>query len=312
MIWSFSAHNQFRRCQRAWFYKNIVANALSKKDPLRREAYILSNLKSISAWRGDIVDKTISNLVIPSIRRNHLVETTEAINYAKDLARKQYNYAKKKKYREPGFTKSKTQDEFAAFFNIEYGIQISTQETKIAWEEVIQALNNFLSNKELIKYLQSADKLITQRALLFDFYDFKVRGVPDLIIFFDNKPPHIFDWKVHHFGIKSYGEQLLIYCMALMKCKPHIDFPDLSGIEMDQINLSEYQLLSNQIRNYTASNESILNIEELIAESTQRMSLAGAQLKYDQLEVDEFEVTSYADNCKTCSFKKLCWEINNE
>lgn len=83
MMWSFSAHSSFRKCPRQWFYKTHVANHAAK-DLLRQEAYRLSKLENISAWRGKIVDDTISNYIIPSLR-SHPVSLGQAKAYADRL-----------------------------------------------------------------------------------------------------------------------------------------------------------------------------------------------------------------------------------
>ncbi len=83
MSWSFSAHNSFRKCARQWFYKQHLANHKAK-DPLRQEAYRLSKLENIFAWRGKIVDDTISLFIIPSLR-NRPVTLAQATAYADRL-----------------------------------------------------------------------------------------------------------------------------------------------------------------------------------------------------------------------------------
>lgn len=84
MRWSYSASRSFRQCQRQWFFKNVVASARAK-DPVRKRAYLLSKLQSVSAWRGRIVDDVISNLIIPQLNRGNLVTLREAKNRARDL-----------------------------------------------------------------------------------------------------------------------------------------------------------------------------------------------------------------------------------
>lgn len=66
MRWSYSASRSFRQCQRQWFFKNIVASARAN-EPLRRRAYLLSKLQSVSAWRGKVVDDIISKTLVPSL-----------------------------------------------------------------------------------------------------------------------------------------------------------------------------------------------------------------------------------------------------
>lgn len=73
MIWSISESKTFRRCQRQWFFKNIVACATAKKNPIRRRAYLLSKLQSVFAWRGQLVDTVIENYLIPALNSKRRV-----------------------------------------------------------------------------------------------------------------------------------------------------------------------------------------------------------------------------------------------
>ena len=63
--WSFSTDRRMRRCQRQVFFGNI-ASWHNAKDPLRRESFLLSQLKSMDAWRGSLVHEAIRSFVVPS------------------------------------------------------------------------------------------------------------------------------------------------------------------------------------------------------------------------------------------------------
>ncbi len=71
MKWSLSGSKTFRRCQRQWFYKNCVANGVTK-DPVRRNIYLLGKLQTIAGWRGSIVDHAIETGVVPALQSGRL------------------------------------------------------------------------------------------------------------------------------------------------------------------------------------------------------------------------------------------------
>ena len=73
MFWSISESRTFKRCQRQWYYKNLLASPTAK-DPLRHTAYLLGKLQSISAWRGNLVDAVISETVLPAVRAGRRCE----------------------------------------------------------------------------------------------------------------------------------------------------------------------------------------------------------------------------------------------
>ncbi|HZI58592.1 MAG TPA: hypothetical protein VFF39_17560, partial [Verrucomicrobiae bacterium] len=88
MIWSISDSKTFKRCQRQWFYKNIVGNGVAK-DPLRRRIYLLSKLQSVSAWRGQIVDDIISTFIVPAVISKRRITLEQAKARAHDLFERQ-------------------------------------------------------------------------------------------------------------------------------------------------------------------------------------------------------------------------------
>jgi hypothetical protein len=310
MIWSISSFKQFQRCQRKWFLDEKVASR-SNKDAYRKEIYFLSQLESIEAWRGKIVDYTISGFIIQRIKNKQQVGKDEAIEFAKRLTRARFEFAKAKRYKEEGLKKTDHDYDYAALFDFEYIIFQDKFDEKVnrSWSEIETSITNFLNNHELIDYLRTSNYLITQRPLSFSLHDFTIKGVPDLIAFFPNQPPHIFDWKVHFFGTKTYNDQLLIYALALVKCNPHRDFIGyLNGFTESDIRLSEYQLLKNTLRDYSVNDEYIETINGFIAEGIEDMKLKRCDLSYKDLRLDDFEKTNNLDNCINCQFKRICRE----
>jgi len=310
MKWSISSYREFLRCQRKWFLKEKVASR-SNKDSFRKEIYLLSQLESIDAWRGKIVDYTISEFIIPELKKKTDVLLNNVIAFARNIAEKRYKFAKAEKYKDISFKKSEHIHDFAALYPFEYKNTTINLDDKFkqAWNEIEIALHNFLSNHILINYLISANYLIKQRMLSYSLHDYTVRGVPDLIVFNQKQAPHIFDWKVHYFGTKNYSVQLINYALALKRCKPHVDFPNtLNDYSIYDIKLSEYQLLKNVIREYTITDDQIEDINDYIADGIYKMKLYKCENKYEHLNIIDFEKTPNLDNCKSCSFKKICKE----
>src|SRR5262245_3814771 len=119
MIWSYSSAKVFQQCQRRWYFKNCLANARAK-DLLRREAYLLSKLQSLSAWRGQIVDDIMTEIVI-ALNRNASVTQKEVTRRARQLFDTQLTFAMAHRVRDRSITPTKAGDAFAAFYDIEYG-----------------------------------------------------------------------------------------------------------------------------------------------------------------------------------------------
>lgn len=308
MIWSLSSFREFQRCPKKWFYNHKVASR-SKKDTFRRVVYLLSELESIDAWRGKIVDYTISECIIPKLKAKQEIDYDAVIEFAKKLARERYEFAKAQRYKEENLKKTEHEYSYAALYEFEYTALDITAKFKQAWEEICIALENLLENQELLKDLREAKYLITQRSLTYSIHDFTVKGVPDLIAFYVSRPPHIVDWKVHYFGTKSYNEQLLIYALALKTCNPHRDFPaELTQYSVHDIKLIEYQLLKNSLRSYYTTDEYVEEVKDYIADGLLQMRMAGCEKEYNKLNIEDFDTTSNPAHCQKCPFKKVCWE----
>ncbi|MDO1449552.1 PD-(D/E)XK nuclease family protein [Rhodocytophaga aerolata] len=302
MIWSPSAHKIFSRCPRQWFYKNVMADGRVKKDPLRIEATRLSKLKTIEAWRGMVVDQVISDFIIPRLNRKMTIVKDEVISIARKIFDKQFELAC---LAPQNYSKIEV-----GLLEIENGSSISSEQIEKAWAEVESALNNFLLDEELQSELKSGDYLVPQRPLTFKVGSFSVRGFPDLILFRQNSPPIIYDWKVHFFGTISYEQQLMVYALALTRIKPHVDFERyIIGHVGEDIRLTEVQLIShnsNYKRHYYVTSSKLEEIESFISDSLLKMYLAGGYRKYSEISASDFDTTHYPENCTFCSFTKLC------
>jgi hypothetical protein len=307
-MWSFSNARLFDQCQRAWAYKNHLANANATKNPQQREAYILSKLQTIWGWRGKIVDHVISSRVIPAIEKQWVLSPRKILEYARLVYDKQREFALLNRIREDGMSQTKAGDAFAALYAVEYGSGISPEELDHAWEEIERALQNFLAMRELLDELRRAEKLISQRSLTFSIFDAKARAVPDLIAFFRDASPLIVDWKVHGFGSRDSRSQLAVYALALSRSPAHQDFPSRAIPEPEEIRLIEAQLLTNTLRPYKLTAGDVESIESRIVASFVEMKLSEGDRTKAPVDPFDYPVTDYPETCESCRFRKMCWQ----
>ncbi len=309
MEWSYSGSKSFYRCQRRWYFQEILANSHPKaKDALRRETYLLSQLQSIEAWRGSVVDWVIKNQIIRSLSRLGRFSERRVLEYAKEIFDQQLIFARNFRFREDGMTKTKGDDQYAALFNLEYGIEIRDSELEQAWNDIETALRNLMGNDEIITALREADQLVAQRTLYLHEDDFTVKAIPDVIAFYENEAPLIIDWKVHSAGRREYWLQLGCYALALTRSEPHSDFfcilPQQYG--PNEVRLAEFQLLLPQVRWYSLTEEDVDAIEAYIFSSGTEMLLSLGEDGNDVKRPLEFSVTEYPEDCLSCPFQKLC------
>jgi hypothetical protein len=309
VIWSFSHSRAFKRCQRHWYFKTCVANANAKKDPLRREAYLLSKLQTVSAWRGQIIDHVITWTIVPALNAKREPKLTAITANAKKIFDAQLDFGRRHGVRDPGFSRSKAGEAFAAFHAVEYGGMVSENDLDRAWAEIKRALANLFEMHELLTTLMSSTYVIAQRTLTFGHLRVTIRAVPDVIAFYKDQPPLIVDWKVHTFGMQEYRLQLALYAIALTRCTPHRDFPEsLARLSPIDIRLAEAQLLTRKLRTYALSEGDIDEVEAYIAESTTQMLLATGGEPNGQLRPVDFPATDFPEVCEQCPYRSLCWE----
>jgi len=302
---SYSEMRQFLRCQRQWFFKNVLAHW---KDPVRREALILSKLQSLSAWRGSIVDAVLSSFVLPRLRQRDPPSFTEAIQRARTLFEKQSRFALAHRVREAGIKISACGEDFAAWHDIEYGSPPSAEALEGAWNDIETALRHAFGMTELFSDLSSRE-LIVQPRLIHAVHSVSVNANPDLVGFAASGSIRVVDWKVHSFGLRAAKQQLLVYAGVLRRGKPHRHWPvDPRTIPLDQLSLTEVQLLNNQVHDYAVTEDEIDEVFDELFEIAELMRLARGADRDDDRRVEEFPATPWIEICDRCSFKKICRE----
>lgn len=269
---------------------------------------MLSKLQSVSGWRGSLVDHVISTELIRSLSRGQPTTKRQLLTRARARFDRQLSLALRHAIRDPALPPSDRND-LVAFRAVEYGQPPVPEEIERAWEEIERALANLFALDGLRQRLHGASTLIAQRPLQFAFSGVNVRAVPDLIAFYPDTPPLIVDWKVHVFGSNDYRLQLALYAMALLRCKPHRDFPDgLHRWTPTDLRLVEAQLLTAVEREYALSADDCAQLEDYIAASASEMLHATSGLSNGELCAEDFAVTSQPSLCQRCSYQRLCWE----
>jgi hypothetical protein len=309
MIVSYSNFSLYRKCPRQWCFKKM---ANSRAKDWRREMYLLDQLKSLSAWRGNIVDTVISNWIVPPLNRGFLVSIDTAVAEARRLFDLQLDFARERRWREPGLTKTSAGDAYAAFSVLELHEEVDEGELERAWNDIETALHNFYALEELLDTLRSANYLVSQRALSFSHSDMTVRAVPDLIVFWRDEIPLIVDWKVHAFGNRDARNQLALYALALKNVEPHRDFPRTTvHWNVEQVRLQEVQLLSGECRSYVLSAEDIEDVDSMIAANAAQFKLVADGENPKDWNPWDFPTTRYDEVCTACPFKPLCWRTSS-
>ena len=70
--WSNSVDWNLKICKRKFWFQYIFANPRAAWGSQQREAYILSNARSLEAWRGSLVHHVIEKFVVPDLKRGKI------------------------------------------------------------------------------------------------------------------------------------------------------------------------------------------------------------------------------------------------
>lgn len=304
MKWSFSEHIIFKECPRKWYFAYSLANSRATKEPIKREAFYLSKLQSIDAWRGNLVDKVISKKIVPSVTLGAIISLDQSLSEAKTVFDNELLFAQEKRWREDG---AKTSDNhYAAIRELE---EENAQELlDQAWIDIEIALTNFYQMTEIWDSLKSATYLKPQERLGFHHFDNYVTCMPDLILLFGNEEPMLIDWKVHKYGVKDYRQQLALYALALTNSSFRKQYPlELAGVLPVDVRLREVQLLTKNVHPHELLDFEITEIKNLISTSARKMELILADKDKDFTYLD-VPTTEYAEKCQRCSFQPICQE----
>lgn len=313
MRWSVSKSKMFQQCQRRWGFSDVIASATATRNPIRREVYLLKQLQSIYAWRGTVVDKAIDRVVIPSLLFDRKVPSADRVlRFAMDLADRQLVFSGALKHREQGMTKSKADDDYCALFDVEFNGGIDRGLVAQIKGEIQTAITNLIASDMLASLARNARKVIAQRNLQFRFGDFTVTCKPDVVAFFDDRPPMIIDWKVQRTGTTDHWLQLGIYAFGLSQVSPHRDFPDNFtrwSAKPHDYELVEYQLLQDRQKRYRFSEQDMVDLEDHI--TTTGLAMLECHNDPEKLDTSTYSTANFLGMCVTCPFKKMCWEEHN-
>ncbi len=293
--WSKSRDEQFRDCQRKYFYDKYASWGGWDKtaEPDIRLAYVLKNLKNRWAWKGESVHHVIEE-VLKSYRANQPVLLEEKLSRLTDRMRSDYRNSKAKKY----FEDPKRN---LGLFEHEYEKPITDDTWKKIHEESSNCLKNFF-NSEFFKELSADDKkswLVIEDLEEFDFEGAKIYVKLDFARKKDNFI-EIYDWKTGKDESTDATVQMGAYAVYAM----HKWGIKLSDVRMYLFNLSSPGAVAKE-HPMTEANletakkfmrESIAGMKKLLLDAKRNIPLPRANFKY----------TDNTRFCDFCNFYKIC------
>ncbi len=293
--WSKSRDEQFRDCQRKYFYDKYASwGGWDKTAPADiRLAYILKNLKNRWAWKGESVHHVIEE-VLKSHRADRPLSPKEAELRLTEKMRADYRASKAKKhYEDP--------KKNVGLFEIEYQKPVTDDTWKKMHAEASACLQNFYSSG-FFKELSADDKrswLVIEDLEEFDFEGAKIYVKLD----FARKKGNtieIYDWKTGKDENTDASVQMGAYALYAMK-KWGVGLGDIRAYLFNLANppaIAKEQPLTEGGLETTKvfMRESIAGMQKLLLDVKRNIPLPRENFKY----------TENTRFCDSCNFYKIC------
>ena len=301
--WSISAHNCFVSCQRKYFFRYIMAHH-NAKDTLRREAYLVSQLSSLDAWKGKLVHSALETYFTPSLQDNNLISYIELTQKTLDLGKKQLEFSQQKRYREAGITKTKAGEKYLALKIHETEKSIKSEAIEKVFNEIKECYQNLYNYQKFIDFLlNQASWCETEFRLSFKLDGVTITGQPDLLVGYGDRKICVIDWKTGKNPNSDYSNQLRIYGLSV------VNSSRWSAYDLSDLLLLEASLFQDKFNKMYLEKIHKLAIETFISNSISDIKTVTGDRKYS---LDDLKNYSYAKNtnyCKYCSFESICQEL---
>jgi len=290
----------FRRCQRQYFFAELAAwhNA---REPQRREAYVLKQLKTLELWRGLVVHEILQKAVVPCWQARTPVDWDSKVTEAIALARRQFEFSRSRRYRDPTISKTKANGAYCALLPHERGLDIPEAELARVLDQIAAALRQLSQMTGLLERIDRAKRTWSELHVTTEYAGARIQGQIDLLLAERSGNLAIIDWKVY--GGLSAGQgdsQTALYAWLLTRSPMwRVDNPE-------SIELLEVSLLDATVVSHRFSAEHFVDLENRVFRSIEEQRALVGDGSYDPSALGDFAYASNPNSCRFCNFRSLC------
>lgn len=304
--WSFSADRCLRRCQRQFFLQHMAAwhNA---REPLRREAFLLKQVKTLELWQGSLVHRGIELHVVPELQEGRAVEWDRVIELTGTMARRQFEFSSGRRYREAGISKSAAGDDYCALAGHETAEGVSEADFTNVAEVVERSLRNLSEMDGLWAEIRGRGRYWPELQVRVTYDVAHIEAHIDLLYFREYGKPTIVDWKISESqGGGDADLQTALYGWTLCQ------HPNWHVVRAEDCELLEVQLLSKTVLRHGADQATFDRLEDRIYGSLTKMQALGIGDKFDIGDLDRFDFAPNPGSCVFCPMRSLCQKLAAE
>ncbi|OIO37642.1 MAG: hypothetical protein AUJ72_04140 [Candidatus Omnitrophica bacterium CG1_02_46_14] len=294
--WSKSRDEEFRECQRKYFYNRYASWGGWDKDAPKeaRMAYVLKNLKNRWAWKGETVHHLIEEVLKSLKNGREGISEEAALLRLTQIMRQDYKSSKAKKNWE-------NPKNNLGLFEHEYEKEV----TDAVWKEIhdtsAQCLKNFYTSS-FFKELTEDDK--KSWLVIEDLEEFEFEGAK-IFVKLDfarkkNGKIEIYDWKTGKDDGVAAAVQIGAYVIYAMR-KWKVPASDIRAFLFNLTNPSPKA--SEQAVNDALIEETSATI---LASIRQMRELLSDPVKNVPKPRENFSFTENTRLCNYCNFYKIC------
>lgn len=270
-----------------------------------KEVAILRQLKTLSAWVGDLLHTTVAKS-LKELANGHRWSVEDLREKAADLAERQWNFSERKLYRQVAPTRAG--EEFGAIFEHEYGIQLPLDTFSRILTTIRTCLDNFGDIRDTLRIpqiLATANRVWIEPptfgpgATAFDFETTKVTVKVDLAVRNSDGRFAIYDWKTGKSDARSYSGQMECYLLW-----PHLAL----SIELRDTTAYAVNLETPQVEAFTLDPEAKWNRLAVIRRSVENISALMVDPDTGVADIRDFSYARHVKICERCPFQRICRE----
>lgn len=304
--WSFSADKCFRRCQRQYLLQYLAAWH-STKDPLRKGAFLLKQVKNAELWHGNLVHRGLELHLVPQLKSNSFIDWQAAIDSTIEMANRQFAFSAARRFREPGMSKSKAGDDYCALSVHESDGSDDASVLSNAREVVERSLTNLSEMEDLLSELQGRSNYWAELAVRVSYDAAAIEAHIDLLFFREFGKPTIVDWKISESqGGGDVDLQTALYAWALCQ------HPGWRVERAEDCELLEVQLLRKTFIRHRADQDTFDRLENRIYLGLDRILALTQGEKFTVDMVERFDFAQNPNSCSFCSMRPLCRSLVEE
>lgn len=300
--WSFSADKCFRRCQRQYVLQYLGAWHQTK-DAVRKEAFLLKQVKTPELWHGNLVHRGLELYLVPQLRAGGAINWSLPLHETITMAERQFAFSASCRYREEGMSKAKAKDEYCAL-NVHESGEDDSVILESAVKVVERAFTNLSRMEDLLAELQGRRDYWTELQVRAVYDAAAIEAHLDLMFFKEFGKPTIVDWKISESqGGGDVDLQTALYAWALCQ------HPKWRVERAEDCELIEVQLLRQTFLRHRSNQDTFDRLENRIYRSVDRMLALTRGEKFSMEMLERCDFAANPNSCCFCPVKALCQSI---